>query len=231
MSKKISIGKLLFTFVYILVFPALLLFLAGNWLWIEGLIFSLWFIVLCAATIIYLYVKNPALLAERYKPPGSKGQKGWDIVVVILLVIGFTGWIVLMPLDAERYKWTSSFIPLFVKVVGGLFLIPSAILFLRSYMDNPYLSGLVRIQEERKHHVVTTGVYGIVRHPMYLGAAFLFTGTPLLMGSLFGLAFGILLIILIAARSAGEEKMLIDELEGYEDYKKKVKYRLIPFIW
>ena len=74
---------------------------------------------------------------------------------------------------------------------------------------------------------ITEGVYGLVRHPMYLGAVFLFAGTSFLMGSMFGLAFGVLL----TARSVGEEKMLIDELEGYKDYKKKVKYRLIPFIW
>ncbi|MCL2142177.1 MAG: isoprenylcysteine carboxylmethyltransferase family protein [Methanimicrococcus sp.] len=230
MSDKMSIAKLLFTFVWILLFPALLLFFAGNWLWIEGLIFSLWLIALCVVSIIYLYIKNPSLLAERYKMPGSQGQKKWDVFVVLLLVIGFMGWIVIMPLDAERFGWTPLF-PLWAKVVGGIFLIPSAVLFLRSYMDNPYLSGLVRIQEERKHQVVTTGVYGLVRHPMYLGAAFLFIGAPLLMGSLFGLAFGVLLTILLAARSVGEEKMLIDELEGYEDYKKKVKYRIIPLIW
>ena len=66
---------------------------------------------------------------------------------------------------------------------------------------------------------------------MYLGATFLFVGAPLLMGSFFGLVLGILLTILLAVRSVGEEKMLVDELEGYEDYRKKVKYRLIPFVW
>jgi protein-S-isoprenylcysteine O-methyltransferase Ste14 len=226
----ITIGQLLFTPAYIIFFPALLLYLSGNWFWIEGWIFSLWFIIFCLTTIIYLYVKAPALLAERYKMPGSGGQKKWDIAVVIILVIGFTGWIVLMPLDAERFRWTS-FFPLWTKVLGGLFLIPSTILFFRSYMDNPYLSGLVRIQKERRQHVVTTGVYGLVRHPMYLGATFLFTGAPLLMGSLFALAFGVLLTVVLALRRVGEEKMLIDELEGYEAYKKKVRYRLIPFIW
>lgn len=226
----ITIRQLLFALIYIIFFPALLLFLSGNWHWIEGWIFSLWFITFCSATIIYLYVKSPALLAERYKMPGSKGQKKWDIAVVIILVIGFTGWIVLIPLDAERFKWTS-FFPLWAKILGGLFLIPSTILFFRSYIDNPYLSGLIRIQKERKQQVITTGVYSLVRHPMYFGATFLFTGAPLLMGSLSGLALGFLLTILLALRSIGEEKMLINELEGYEDYRKKVKYRLIPFIW
>jgi len=135
-----------------------------------------------------------------------------------------------MPLDAERFKWTTWF-PLWAKIIGGLFLIPSAFLFLRSYMDNPYLSGLVRIQEERKQRVITDGVYSLVRHPMYLGATFLFIGTPLLIGSLFGLAFGAMLTLLLAARIVGEEKMLANELDGYDDYRKIVKYRLIPFIW
>ena len=148
----VSIAKLLFAFVYILLFPTLLLFLSGNWLWVEGLIFSLWFVLFCATTIIYLYFKAPALLAERYKMPGSKGQKKWDIIVVMLLVFGFTGWIVLMPLDAERFRWTT-YCPTWINIMGGLCLVPSTILFFRSYMDNPYLSGLVRIQKERKQPV------------------------------------------------------------------------------
>ena len=229
-NKKITIPKLLLAFIYILSFPALLLFLSGNWLWIEGMIFSAWFIVLCATAISWLYVKAPALLNERFKQPGSKGQKKWDVFVVILLVIGFTAWIVLMPLDAQRFDWTPNF-PLWAKIIGGLLLILSAFLFLRSYMDNPYLSGLVRIQEERNQRVITTGVYGVVRHPMYLGAVCLFLGAPILMGSLSGLGLGAALTVLLAARSAGEEKMLTDELVGYDDYKKKVKYRLIPFVW
>ncbi len=231
MSKKIlTLGKLLLASLYILSFPTLLLFLSGNWLWVEGLIFSAWFIILCATAILYLYFKNPDLLAERFKPPGSKGQKKWDIIVVILLVLGFTIWITLMPLDAQRYQWTVNF-PFWLKIMGGIFLIPSATLFLRSYIDNPYLSGLVRVQEERKQYVITTGVYSLVRHPMYLGATLLFSGVPLLLGSLFGLGFGILLVLLLAARSVGEERMLTAELAGYDDYKKKVKYRLIPYIW
>ena len=229
-KNKITIIKLLPAFAYILSFPALLMFLSGNWLWVEGLVFSLWFITLCATAIIWLYLKAPALLEERFKQPGSKGQKKWDIFVVILLVIGFTAWIVLIPLDAERFGWTQAF-PLWVKIIGGLVLIPSAVLFLRSYMDNPYLSGLVRIQEERNQRVITTGVYALVRHPMYLGAACLFAGAPLLMGSLAGIGSGVLLIVLLALRSIGEEKMLTDELDGYDEYKKKVKYRIIPFIW
>jgi protein-S-isoprenylcysteine O-methyltransferase Ste14 len=101
----------------------------------------------------------------------------------------------------------------------------------RSYTDNPFVSPLVRIQKERKQYVVSTGVYGFVRYPMYLGAIFMFVGTPMLLGSKYGILIGAIISLLLVARIIGEEKMLIEELEGYADYKKKVRYRLIPFVW
>lgn len=229
-NKKVSAVKLVFTFTYISIFPALLLFLSGDWLWIEGWIFSAWFIVLCFTTIIYLYRKDPALLAERYKKPGTAGQKGWDRYVVAGLVLGFTAWIIVMPLDAKRYGWTAYF-PVWLKIAGGIGLIASFFFFFRSYADNTYVSALVRIQTERKQQVVTTGVYGFVRHPMYLGGILLFIGTPLLLGSSYGTIIGLAMLFLLAARIIGEEKMLTEGLAGYADYKKKVKYRLIPFVW
>jgi len=229
-KSKISVLTLLITFLYILIFPALLIFLSGDWLWTEGYIFSIWFIILCYTAIIYLYHKDPALLMERYKQPGTANQKGWDKYVVFGLLIGFITWIVIMPLDAKRFAWTKCF-PLWLKVIGGICLIQSFFFFLRSYTDNTFLSPLVRIQTERKHQVVTTGVYSIVRHPMYLGGSLLFIGTPMLLGSAYGLIIGLLLMFLLLFRIIGEEKMLNNELEGYAEYKKKVKYRLIPFIW
>jgi protein-S-isoprenylcysteine O-methyltransferase Ste14 len=229
-TNKVTPLKLMFTAIYILIFPALILLLSGDWLWVEGWIFDLWFIALCATTIIYLYRHDPALLAERYKKPGTANQKGWDKYVVAGLVLGFTLWIVIMPLDAKRFGWSAD--PrLPVKVFGGIGLLYSSFLFYRSYIDNTYLSPLVRLQTERKQQVVSTGVYGFIRHPMYLGGILLFIGAPMLLGSLYGVMLGLLLSLLIAVRIIGEEKMLVKELDGYADYRKKVKYRLIPFIW
>lgn len=229
-NNEITIGKIIFTLIYILIFPALLLFLSGDWFWLEGWIFSIWFIVLCFTTIIYLYINDPALLTERYKKPGTGNQKGWDKYVVYGLLVGFIAWIVIMPLDAKRYGWTG-YAPLWIKVLGGIGLLLSFFFFYRAYKDNTFVSPLVRIQKERKHQVVSTGVYGFVRHPMYLGGTLLFIGTPMLLGSIYGIIIGLAMIFLLAGRIIGEEKMLLDELEGYLDYKKKVKYRLIPFIW
>ena len=229
-TRKMSFAKLIFTLIYILIFPAILLFLSNDWFWIEGCIFCIWFIVLCFSTILFLYKNDPELLTERYRKPGTGEQKGWDKYVVFGLVIGFTSWIVIMPLDAKRFEWTS-FFPLWLKIVGGIELIFSFLLFFKSYYDNTFLSPLVRIQTERKQEVISTGVYGFVRHPMYLGGILLFIGTPMLLGSIYGLIIGFLMIFLLVSRILGEEKMLLEELEGYADYKKSVKYRLIPLIW
>jgi protein-S-isoprenylcysteine O-methyltransferase Ste14 len=107
----------------------------------------------------------------------------------------------------------------------------SFFLFFRSYTDNTFLSPLVRIQEERKQRVISTGVYGIVRHPMYLGGILMFFGAPLLIGSGYGLLAGLALTILLMARITGEEEMLGRELDGYREYMQKVRYRLVPFLW
>ena len=229
-STKFSAARLFFTAVYILIFPALILLLAGDWLWIEGWIFDILFIALCSTTIIYLYRHDPALLTERYKQPGSGGQRGWDRYVVYALVLVFMLWIVIMPLDAKRFGWSPGF-PLWAKIVGGLLLALSSLLFFRSFADNSFVSPLVRVQAERGQTVVSTGVYGFVRHPMYLGGILLFFGAPMLLGSLYGILIGALVFLLLAARIIGEERMLVKELEGYTDYRKKVKYRLIPFVW
>lgn len=222
--------KVVFAFLYILVFPALLLLLSGDVTWPEGWIFSIWFIVLCFFTILFLYMKDPALLEERYRKPGTAHQAGWDRYVVYGLVIGFIFWIVIMPLDAKRFGWSPAF-PLWLKVLGGTLLVGSFFLFFRSYTDNTFLSPLVRIQEDRKQRVVSTGVYGFVRHPMYLGAILMFVGAPLLLGSMYGILAGLALTILLMARIMGEEAMLSRDLEGYREYTQNVRYRLFPYVW
>jgi protein-S-isoprenylcysteine O-methyltransferase Ste14 len=222
--------KVVFAFLYILIFPALLLLLSGDLFWPAGWIFSVWFILLCFSTILYLYGKDPALLEERFRKSGTGKQEGWDRSVVMGLVIGFATWIVIMPLDARRFGWSPAF-PLWLNVLGGAGLAGSFFLFFRSYTDNTFLSPLVRVQEDRSQRVVSTGVYGFVRHPMYLGGILMFAGAPLLLGSYYGLLAGLALTLLLMARIRGEEAMLARELEGYREYMQKVRYRLVPLLW
>jgi len=228
-QSPVSMAKLVATAFMLLAWPGLLLVLGGDARWFEGWIFAAWFVALFSTVIGWLYRNDPALLAERYRKSGG-GQRGWDRAVVPALFLGFMTWLVAMPLDARRFRWTHEW-PVALQVVGGALLVPSFLLFLRSFMDNTFLSPLVRMQAERKQRVVSNGVYGFVRHPMYLGAVLMFVGTPLLLASAYGIAIGGALSLLLGARIVGEEKMLATELEGYEAYRASVRYRLLPGIW
>lgn len=213
-----------------LFFPALILLLAGNWRWVEGWIFGLWMVVMILFSMLYLYWKDPALLAERTKRPGSENQKTWDKYLMVAIFAIAILWLVILPLDAGRFHWSPPF-PLWLKILGGVALIPALYLIERATIDNTYLSTMVRIQSERKQRVITTGVYGFVRHPLYLGCALMMFGAPLLLGSVYGLIITAVGMLILAVRIMGEEKMLVEELDGYRAYQQKVKYRLIPFVW
>jgi protein-S-isoprenylcysteine O-methyltransferase Ste14 len=230
-NKKMTFGRLIVSIILTsLVFPVVILVLGGSIVWIEGWIFSLWFVAMILSTVIYMFVKDPDLLAERRKASGSGNQKRWDVYILYAIFVISIVWILIMPLDAKRFGWSPTF-PLWVKMIGGLLLILSIFFIFTTTVQNTYLSTRVRIQSDRKQQVISTGVYGFVRHPLYLGYLLLMIGGPLLLGSIVGLALGLLGIITIVPRIFGEEKMLLHELEGYEEYRKKVGYRLIPFIW
>lgn len=213
-----------------LFFPSLILFLAGNWRWVEGWLFALWFVAMLEFNIIYLYWKDPALLAERTKAPGTGNQQSWDKYLMVAILVIALLWLVVLPLDAERFHWSPSF-PLWLKILGGVALLPAWYLIERTTMENTFLSAQVRIQGERQQQVITTGVYGLVRHPLYLGCALMMLGAPLLIGSVYGLLISALGLLLLVGRIMGEERMLLEELDGYAAYRQKVKYRLIPFVW
>ncbi len=216
--------------LYIALWPALMFVLAGDARWLEGWAFAGWFLGLCATVIAWLWRKDPALLAERFRRPGSGGQKGGDQAVVYALAVGFAAWIAVMPLDARRFGWTPP-LPVGLKVLGAALLAGSAFLLFRAFRDNTFLSPLVRVQTERRQRVVSSGVYGFVRHPMYLGAVLMFVGAPLLVGSAAGLGLGVAMTLLLASRIVMEERVLLGELEGYAEYRRTVRYRLIPRLW
>jgi protein-S-isoprenylcysteine O-methyltransferase Ste14 len=230
-SKQMTVGQLITSSIMtVLVFPVVILALSGDWLWLEGWIFSLWISAMILSNLIYLYLKDPALLAERRKAPGSDNQKGWDRYVLTGIYIIAVLWLVIMPLDAKRFGWSPAF-PVWLKVLGGLALAPALFLIYKATTENTFMSTMVRVQTERKQRVISTGVYGFVRHPLYLGCLLMMLGSPLLLGSIAGLVISGFAIFVLVGRILGEEKMLVNELDGYKDYQKKVSYRLIPLIW
>jgi protein-S-isoprenylcysteine O-methyltransferase Ste14 len=229
-NESIPRSKLIGAFFYLLFFPAILLFFGGDWRWTEGWVYSILFYVMCSANLLYLHFKDPALLKERFGSPVQKEQKPWDKVVLLVFFLEFLVWFAIMPLDARRYHWSPVF-PLWLRIAGALSLILAMALVFEALRENTFAAPVVKMQKERGQKVISTGMYGVVRHPMYAGAVLLFISTPLLLGSVYGLAIGMLLIVTIAARSVGEEAMLKRELEGYSDYTKKVKWRIIPFVF
>jgi protein-S-isoprenylcysteine O-methyltransferase Ste14 len=134
-----------------------------------------------------------------------------------------------MPLDVVRFHWSQ--LSIWLQVPGALTLIGSFTLMYLAFRENAYLTPTVRIQEERGQTVVSTGLYQYVRHPMYTGFLLFFIGTALLLGSLIGFLFSLVLIGLIARRAVLEEQTLQQGLVGYNAYMAKVNYRFIPHVW
>lgn len=222
--------KLAVTGLYILAWPALIMFLSGDCRWREGWIFCAWFTAMSFANTAWLYLKDPALLAERYRRPGTGGQSGRDFVTVAFIMLGFLSWLVLLPLDARRFHWSPP-APLGVEVAGAVLLAPAWFFLFRAFADNTYASGLVRIQKEREHRLVSTGVYAIVRHPMYLGAVLMFVGGALLTGAAAALGVAVANTLILVVRIGDEERLLGRDLPGYDAYRQKVRYRLLPYLW
>jgi protein-S-isoprenylcysteine O-methyltransferase Ste14 len=201
---------------------------AGTIAWPAGWIFLIllhgWLLV-----GIWLLLKyNPGLLEERINLSQSN-QKAWDKVFILLLYSFLFAWLVLMPLDAVRFHWSQ--MPLLLQVVGAVALVGSFFFISLTFRENSFLSPTVRIQEERGQTVISTGPYHYVRHPMYAGGLLLFLGTPLLLGSWYGLLLALIFIPAGAVRAVLEERVLRKELPGYDAYMAQVKYRLIPYVW
>jgi len=215
--------------VGVLWLATLLLWLSGDWRWVECWIFGIWWVSFVAAIFLWLHYKDPALLAERFRMPGGGGESRADMAMLIGIKVCFLGSLFVSALDAH-FDWTPR-LPLWSEVCGGILLLGGSFPFLRAFTDNTYLSQLVRIQTERGQHVIDTGVYGFVRHPMYLGASLIFVGGPLLLGSVCGLLIGLATVGLLILRIFGEEKLLTRDLEGYRAYREKVRYRLLPHVW
>jgi protein-S-isoprenylcysteine O-methyltransferase Ste14 len=232
MDSKVAfpVSKLIWAFVYLAFFPVILFAIAGDWRWSEGWMFSIIFLLMCVSTLLYLYFYDPALLRERFGSPIQEGQKGWDKVLLSVFFLDFLVWFTIMPLDARRFGWSPTF-PLWLRATGTVLFLISIVIVFEALRENTFAAPVVKMQKERGQKVISTGMYGVVRHPMYAGALLMFVAGPLLLGSVWGLVLGLVLIVTIAVRSIGEEAMLKQELEGYSDYMKRVKWRMIPFVF
>jgi protein-S-isoprenylcysteine O-methyltransferase Ste14 len=171
---------------------------------------------------------DPGLIEERIsrKRPGAQG---WDRMFVGILLLATLGIYVVAGLD-HRWKWTQP-MPGWVMGAGMLSIVLSGGLMIWAMKVNPFFSAIVRLQTDRGHHVVTTGPYRFVRHPGYTGGLLMNLGLPLLLGSLWALIPSSVASLDLIIRTVPEDRFLHRELEGYADYAKRVKWKLLPGVW
>jgi protein-S-isoprenylcysteine O-methyltransferase Ste14 len=163
------------------------------------------------------------------KPLIQRDQKPWDKALMVVFLFLWCAWIVVMALDAARFGW--SIVPLWVQALGALAIAVAMYIMFLIMRTNSFAAPVVKIQAERGHRVISDGPYAIVRHPMYGGALLLIVGTPLLLGSGWGLASSPVIMLMLGVRAVMEERTLARELEGYADYASRVRYRLVPGVW
>ena len=201
-----------------------LLFIPANSFeyWNGWLLMGLLFIPMFIAGIVMM-IKNPELLRKRLN---AKEKEGEQKLVLLFSGLMFIAGFVLAGFN-YRYKWIE--IPNAVTIISSFLFIIAYILYAEVLRENAYLSRTIEVQENQK--VVDTGLYGIVRHPMYAVTLLLFLTMPLILGSIISLIIFLVYPIIIAKRIRNEEEVLEKNLKGYIEYKKKVKYRLIPLIW
>lgn len=222
MSKRLFVSAIS-KFLLGVVLVGFLVFLPGGFDYVQGWIFmALLFIPMFIAGIVMM-IFSPELLAKRLS---AKEERGAQQTVVKLSGLMFVLGFVAAGLD-HRFGWFP--IPLWVSIAAGAIFLLAYALYAEVLRENAYLSRTIEVQENQK--VIDTGLYGIVRHPMYMATLVLFLSIPILLGSLISLVFFLMYPAIIISRLKDEEKFLAAELEGYEEYMKRVIYRLIPFIW
>ena len=207
----------------VLVIGVLLFIPAGTLkYWNAWLLMGLLFVPMFIAGIILL-IKNTKLLEKRLNAKEKeKDQKQVLVLSAIMFISGF----IIAGLN-YKYNWTK--LPNIVVIVSIILFILSYILYAEVLRENTYLSRTIEVQKDQK--IIDTGLYGIVRHPMYSVTIVLFLTMPLILNSIISFIIFLIYPFIIIKRIKNEEKVLESKLKGYKEYKKKVKYKLIPFIW
>jgi len=223
MDRKLFIKALAKYLSGILMFSLLLFVPAGTLKFLNAwLLMGILFLPMLFAGIILIF-KNPELLQKRLNVKETETQQKTVILISIMM---FISGLIVAGLD-YRYNWSA--IPNWLVTAAVIIFLLGYLLYAEVLRENTYLSRTVEIQENQK--VIDTGLYGVVRHPMYLSTLLIFLSMPLILGSLFSFLIFLIYPVIVVMRIKNEEQVLEKGLEGYSEYKKRVKYRVIPFIW
>ena len=223
MNLKLFFQAIIKFLIGVVIIGVLLFVPAGSFKYWNGWIFmGVLFIPMFIAGI-FLMIKNPELLKKRLNAKEKeKEQKQVIAISGLMFLLGF-----IIAGSNYKYKWVE--LPNLVVIISSFIFIISYILYAEVLAENTYLSRTIKVEENQK--VVDTGLYGIVRHPMYAVTIIMFLSIPLILGSIISFFIFLIYPFIISKRIKNEEKVLEKNLNGYIEYKKKVKYKIIPFIW
>ena len=196
---------------------------AGTINYLNGIIFMIVLFVPMFVAGILMMIFNPKLLASRLN--AKEKQKEQSILIKLSGLMFIAGFII-AGLD-YRFSWFK--LPIEVTYIASIIFIIGYAIFAEVLRENTYLSRTIKVEKDQQ--LIYKGLYKIVRHPMYFATILMFISMPLILGSIFSFIVFLMYIPLIALRAVNEEKVLEKELNGYTEYKQKVKYRIIPFIW
>lgn len=214
------------TVLGLLFFAAVLFWPAGTFDYWQAWVFLAVFIAATIIPSIYLAVRHPDALARRMNAgPAAETRPAQRIIVTLIFTLAVATF-VLSALD-HRFGWSP--VPTWLVIIGDVLVAVGLGIAQLVIVQNNYAGASVRVEADQP--LVSTGLYGLVRHPMYTGAAIMMLGTPLALDSLWGLLGVLASAPVIAARIRDEERMLVEELPGYREYQDTVRFRLVPYVW
>ena len=229
-KKKIITARVIIQLLlFIVVVPLLPLLISWNWLWWEAWVYAIMCIVGFAASRFVAGRRHSGLLSERARFMRHADALPWDKVLAPLLGLGGGLVLVVAGLDA-RFSWSPAFVPP-LKLAALAVILAGCVLASYALIANRYFSGMVRIQVDRDHQVVSSGPYRWMRHPGYAGALLTYVGTPIFLDAATAFLPAAILLVLLVIRTYLEDTTLQQRLEGYREYTQRVPYRLIPGIW
>ncbi len=224
------IRRMIQILITILIQAVVLFLSAGTLRWWEAWAYVGIYLAGVAVNAVFMLRLNPETIVERGRATASTNWKEWDkIVGIVFAVLYFIGILLVAGLD-ERFGWTGQ-MGLATHIVAFVAYVLGGAVFSWAMISNAYFSTAVRIQDERGHAVCNTGPYRFVRHPGYVGAILQSLVAPLMFGSLWALLPGAMAALSLIIRTALEDRMLQEELDGYREYAERTRYRLLTGVW
>lgn len=227
---KLMTSRSVIRLVFILIlFPMAPMIISGAWNWWEAWAYLVINVLGFIVSRVLAARRNPDIIAERARSMELQGAKSWDRILSPMLVFGYFLILLVAGLD-KAFGWTAPF-TLNTKLAALTAIVLGIVFSSWALIENKFFSGVVRIQTDRSHRVVTTGPYRFVRHPGYAGGLWTYLAMPLLFDSLWAFIPTVLLAAVLILRTSLEDRTLQAELPGYKEYAQKTRYRLFPGIW